>query len=359
MRLNEVFGSRANNFNLLRLIAASLVLVTHSFTVVTGNADNEPLRLSLGVTWGAIAVDIFFVISGLLVTSSMRRSDSAIDYSFARALRILPGLFVALVVTGLVASVMFYRTLDVRELAWYVFRNAFPFGEMPDRVAGIFVGNPAGSGLNASLWTLPVELRMYRNVLLIWLLSFLLLKRRRLAFDCMIVAAAAYFLVKHFGWLSHVTIETSPSRLQMMFFVGAAALVLAKYVRLSWIGAGAVVAAIVAASLQRSAFYVVYSLGLWYVVLCLAYLPRGKVLLFNSRGDYSYGVYIYAWPVQQALIFVWPSVGVAAHIVVSAVIVLGLSVVSWHVVESPALQLKKRWIGRKRRVGVAEATRPA
>jgi len=359
MRLNEVFGSRANNFNLLRLIAASLVLGTHSFTVVTGDADNEPLRLSLGITWGAIAVDIFFVVSGLLVTSSMRRSDSAIDYSVARALRILPGLFAALVVTGLVASAMFYRTLDVTELVWYVFRNTFPFGEMPDRIAGIFVGNPAGPGFNASLWTLPVELRMYRNVLLIWLLSFLLLKRRRLAFDCMIVAAAAYFLARHLAFPSYATIEASPSRLQMMFFVGAAALVLARYIRLSWIAVGAVVAAIVAASLQRSAFYVVYSLGLWYVVLCLAYLPRGKVLSFNRLGDYSYGVYIYAWPVQQMVISVWPGIGVAAHIVVSAVIVLGLSVVSWHVVESPALQLKKRWIGRKHRVDVSEVARTA
>ncbi len=171
MTKDELTYQNNNNFNLIRLIAASSVLLSHSYTVVTGDANTEPLRLSLGVTFGSIAVDVFFLISGFLITSSMKNSDSAILFVGARFLRIFPALVVSLVVTVALVSCIYIASVDFTSAVNYVWRNSLLVVDMPTRIDGLFSNNPAGPGFNASLWTLPVELRMYRNVLIIWLLG--------------------------------------------------------------------------------------------------------------------------------------------------------------------------------------------
>jgi peptidoglycan/LPS O-acetylase OafA/YrhL len=99
MRLAEV-GSRErdNNFKLIRVAAALAVLVTHSFVLATGDRDAEPLNDSLGLTLGDIAVDVFFVTSGFLVTASLLRRERTLDYLRARALRVYPALWAMLLV---------------------------------------------------------------------------------------------------------------------------------------------------------------------------------------------------------------------------------------------------------------------
>jgi peptidoglycan/LPS O-acetylase OafA/YrhL len=76
------------------------------------------------------------------------------------------------------------------------------------------------------------------------------------------------------------------------------------------------------------------------LVLALAYLPGGFIRHFNRFGDYSYGLYIYAFPVQQSIAALIPGVGVAAMIALSFVVSLLLSIMSWHLIEKRALALK-------------------
>ena len=91
MRLKDVADSRENNFNLLRIVAASAVLVSHSYPLSLGPKAAEPLSQSLGVTLGSVAVDVFFVVSGFLVTASLVRRQSSLDFIVGRFLRIFPG----------------------------------------------------------------------------------------------------------------------------------------------------------------------------------------------------------------------------------------------------------------------------
>ena len=354
MQLSDGLAARINNYNLIRLLAASSVYLSHAFAVVTGDADREPLRTAFGVTWGSIAVDVFFVISGLLVTQSMRRGDSAIAYLRARFLRIWPGLVVSLLVLVTLACALF-STADLRDALHYVIRNSLPYGAMVPAIGGVFVGNPAGPGFNASLWTLPIEVRMYRQIFEIWLISFVFLRHRRLAFDVMIVLSALYYATRYFVLGEHLAVELAPDRLPYMFFLGAAILVLARHVRLGrgWATAAALGAIVVSALCGRSAFFFCYSLLLWYVVLGLAYLPKGKILQFNRLGDYSYGVYIYAWPIQQFAVTYWRDLTVVQNILLTTPVIFGIAVLSWHIVESPALRLKKRWDRPKSKPEVA------
>ena len=108
MRLSDVISDRDNNFNLLRWTSAGAVLVSHSFVIVTGNKDSEPLKAWLGITPGSIAVDIFFFTSGLLVTGSLARRHSVTRFAFARFMRIYPALIAmtlsTVVVLGLTSS---------------------------------------------------------------------------------------------------------------------------------------------------------------------------------------------------------------------------------------------------------------
>src|SRR4051812_37390900 len=101
MKLSDVARGRDNNFNLIRVLAALAVLVTHSFTLALGTSDAEPFAHSLGMTPGGMAVDIFFVTSGFLVTASMLQRQNIIAFLWARALRIFPALWVMLIVTVL------------------------------------------------------------------------------------------------------------------------------------------------------------------------------------------------------------------------------------------------------------------
>src|SRR4051794_6131033 len=92
-----------NNFTLLRLALALAVIVSHAFGVTTGSVANEPLTRSTGFTLGEHAVDGFFAVSGFLVTMSFVRRGWR-DYALARALRIVPGVVVATLVTALVVG---------------------------------------------------------------------------------------------------------------------------------------------------------------------------------------------------------------------------------------------------------------
>lgn len=87
-----------------------------------------------------------------------------------------------------------------------------------------------------------------------------------------------------------------------------------------------------------------------YVLFYLVYVPVGQLRTFNQVGDYSYGVYIYAFPVQQSVAALLPGVSVIAMISISAVVTLLLAALSWHLLERRALRLKGHYVEHTRRL---------
>jgi peptidoglycan/LPS O-acetylase OafA/YrhL len=102
----------------------------------------------------------------------------------------------------------------------------------------------------------------------------------------------------------------------------------------------AALACLVLASVNKQAFFVVYALCLAPLVLHLAYLPKGRIRAFNHWGDCSYGVYIYAFPIQQTLALLFPGMPLIAMIALSAAITISLAALSWTLIERRALALK-------------------
>lgn len=334
-------AARDNNFNLLRMLAALAVLLSHSYPLARGPQAVEPFVASLGMSLGTLAVGIFFTISGYLVTASLVSRPSLADFALARARRIYPGLWVAILLTVFVVGAGF-TTLALAEYlthprTWfYVLKNGTLLFGFVDRLPGVFAGLPYAGVVNGSLWTLPIEVRLY--VALMALQAALLWWRRRrpgapLGPVLLVVAAASVAAVAWQG-----AAASSALRFSAMFFVGAALQLYRQKVPFHHLGLALALALLAACSVDARFFAPAFVSAGAYLVMCLAYLPGGWLRRYNRLGDYSYGLYIYAFPVQQLVVGASPGIGVAALFVVSAAGTLLLAVLSWHLVESPVLR---------------------
>jgi peptidoglycan/LPS O-acetylase OafA/YrhL len=234
VRLSDVISSRDNNFNLIRLIAAWMVLMSHSYVIVTGDPMREPLASWIGMTPGSIAVDIFFFSSGLLVTSSLVRRHDVGRFLVARAARIYPAMWAMTLLTVLffgcaVAQTSLLEFIANDETRTYLRKNATIAWGITGNLPGIF---PPG-GVNGSLWTLKFEVWMYGILALIGLVSkpFASHGFRALPLLCILVAIAAMAQYLRIYLAEHVVDERY--RLLSIFFLGSAAFHLRKWLMLT------------------------------------------------------------------------------------------------------------------------------
>lgn len=334
--LQACLEGRRNNLDFLRFAAAAGVILSHAFPLGEGRGTVEPLEVfSRGqLSLGRLCVAVFLVISGVLITRSWERTPDLARFTWARVLRIFPGLGVMLVLTTLVLGPAF-TTLPLRDyftaadthLYWLRnFTLAFPQWNLP----GVFETNVYSNAVNGSLWTLKYEVGFYLLTLGLGLAG--LLRKGMVAFGW-VGAAVAPFVTGRLGFWPEL----------YLYFGGGVALYLWRdKVRMSpWLALACTAGWLVLARLG----YGRIGTGLFgaYVVLYLAYLPAGALAGFGRWGDFSYGVYVYAFPVQQAVSALYgASMPWWMNAAVSLPAVVALSALSWHLVEKPALRLKDR-----------------
>lgn len=359
-RRGSTVGARAqgrdNNFNLIRLCAAGLVLVSHSWPL-TGTAG-EPLERIADFSLGHLGVDIFFVVSGFLVTGSLL-ARSLGDFTRARALRIFPALTVsafatAFVIGPLVSELPLARYLASFETWRYALQNSvtWPLG-VYWWLPGVFLQNPGGPAVNGALWSLPWELTMY---VLLGLLGFVLLRDRdghtpqagpgvahmRTAVLAIAAVATLGHGVNEALDLSHRFEVVQGLRLTALFFCAGTLQVLrAKaplapgFLLLSVLG-------LLAALFFHGGWHLLYAPSLAYLVTWLALVPAGPLRLYNRIGDYSYGFYLWQYPIQQWIVLRDPLISVFGLISLATPVTLVLAALSWYFVEAPALRRKDR-----------------
>ncbi len=352
MNLSEFTQGRDNNFNLIRIIAAYTVLVVHCFPLALGRGAEDPLSRALGVSMSGVAVDIFFLASGFLVTASLLARQSTIDFIWARVLRVFPALFVMLVITvgglGLFFSTLspaaFFSDPATHKYFWkcLTLLNGVKY-ELP----GVFTDNPYDNAVNGSLWTMRFELRLYVILALVWVFLRLLPGYRVKALKITVLAGAigscALLLCGRFGLLAydHVFLK-----LFFMFFTGAAFFILRARISLSRKLFYPALATLLLSALHPAAFFLAYHGLLAYILFFLAYIPAGPIRAYNRVGDYSYGVYIYAFPVQQAVAALIPGVTVLNMLLISSLLSFMFAALSWHLLEQHALNLKAVCVSR-------------
>lgn len=345
MKLSDVAHGRDNNFNLIRVLAALSVLISHSFALTSGNSDAQPFSHTLGMTLGTMAVDVFFITSGYLVTASLLSRKNAVEFVIARMLRIYPGLLVMLLLTvfGLGA---YFTVLPLSsylangETYHYLRRCLTLINGVSFELPGVFRTLPLKGEVNSSLWTLPYEIRMYGILLLLWMLDSLWKSKAQRVFDLVVMGIAIVAGgVTGFG---HVTATAVAAfwPLAFMFFSGSMFYVLKKRVILSKSVFLVFVFVLLVASINPRIFGMFYMLLIGYVLFFLAYVPSGWIRKYNTLGDYSYGIYIYAFPVQQTVVALYPGISLLHMTLISMLVTLCFAVLSWHFVERHALKLK-------------------
>jgi peptidoglycan/LPS O-acetylase OafA/YrhL len=335
---------RPNNFDLLRFVAATLVLVDHCYVLSGRPGLPGPFGYE---TWGGFAVAVFFVISGFLVAASWERAPRLGAFAVKRALRIVPAYAVVVALAALVLGPVvtdfplgqYFRHAQT----WAYFRN-LTFVQMHFSLPGVFTANPYPYAVNGSIWTLPIEVTMY---VVLALLGRIGLMTRAAVTALVALLAIGWFVGGPALWRARpLLLEVLPAaytvHLALWFFAGSALWVWRERVRyrsdvaivllvLLWFTRGTPVSMLL------------FHAALPYLIFWIAQLRVAAMNRFGRFGDFSYGMYLYAFPVQQTLTFyggaAWPHLG---YIAGCFVVTLLFAVASWHTVEHPALRLKAR-----------------
>ena len=335
-RFADRAAGRGNNFNLLRILAAIGVLISHAYPISLGPDAAEPLSAQLGgITLGTVSVMIFFSISGFFITRSFAARASLARFLQARCLRLFPALIVVSAVTVLVAG--FWLTTAPQTVFWaavpeYVLRNITLFSLNYD-LPGVFAANLYGPAINGSLWTLSYEVLCYLGVVVAGLAGLL---ARPWLFALALIGFAGSYALNMVHPL-HARID-SLLLLGLPFAIGMAFWVWRKVIPLS---APLAVALFGIAYLTRQTALLepVLALALSYTMFVIGYAKSPVLAAYNRLGDYSYGTYVYAFPIQQLL----ASLGIIsplANIALALPATLICAVLSWHLVEASAMRLK-------------------
>lgn len=343
--IDTVMSGRDNNFNLIRFVAASMVIVAHSY-VLTGHSWRQ-ISVPVIREWnlGRIAVDTFFITSGFLVSMSFLRQPNIWLYLEARILRIFPALLAAVLLTSLILGPVFtelplaeyFKETSVYE---YIVINStliLKFTQLKYTLPGVFVDHPSPATVNGSLWTLPYEIWMYIALLVIGLTR--ILKDRRLFNAFYLLLVLGFFLgpvlvPAHWEDFSVYARFALLFHTGTFFFVNRTSIPINSYLLLGLFAALWLLKGLPAVYRPAYIFTLAYS------VFWIAFVPGGFIRKFNQFGDYSYGLYIYAFPIQQMLIALFPAIGPMPLLVSAFFITLLAAMFSWNAVEKPALSLK-------------------
>lgn len=346
----EALARPHNAFSGLRLALALMVVVSHAFSVVSGNGLDEPLARSTGFSLGEHAVNGFFAVSGFLVTMSYDRRGWR-DYVIARSLRILPGLVaatlaVSLLLGGALTRLPLSEYLAAPEL-WRFVRGTLLSFKSNASLPGLFETNPLRSPLG-TVWTLKYETICYAGVLVVGLCGLL---RRRWAVPALTAALAVLEVVR-----PEMPKGTETAlRLPLIFAFGACLYLWRDTVRLTpWPLLGLAAALLLQGHAPaRTLLFLSES----YAAVWLAFLPPLARPALDPPADLSYGVYLYGWPIQQSLHALFPAASALALLPPALLLALLVAALSWYAVEKPALRLKARALGR-RTLGTIEPAGP-
>jgi peptidoglycan/LPS O-acetylase OafA/YrhL len=340
--------SRQNNFDFLRLIAAIMVVCSHAYGLF-GISKKEPLCVATGVkafTAGTIAVHMFFAISGFLIVQSCLNTPSVPQYLIKRFVRIWPGLACCLTVcigwAAIISSLPFKEFIAHPQTLQYL--KGFLIIPMQISLPGIFAGNPVPD-INGSLWTLGVEFFLY--IVVAFLKKFQTLNLVTVTVIGLTVIAIYIHLSKetlNIGIPYTVYSIKHILTVSSYFFIGGALYFLCQEKQLSADVKLPILALAVLLISVRSHNYLVILELLLLPYITIWFALYGSRLFHNigKYGDFSYGIYLYAFPIEQSLFyFLRGKVGFIGLTSMALALSFLAAFGSWFLVEKRAIGLVK------------------
>jgi peptidoglycan/LPS O-acetylase OafA/YrhL len=356
-------GGRTTGFDYIRIILASCVILAHSRAVTLGERHHTFLPKGALLPTGGIAalphpplgqpivwmiIPSFFALSGFLVAGSLMRSRTTAEFVLLRGLRIVPALFVETILAAFILGplVTEYSLSDYFSNSEFWQYPLNIVGNIHYLLPGVFVHNPWPRIVNAQLWTIPSELLCYLTLIVIS--AFGLARKQSAVPIATAIFFAALLVLMFFSsygptrWSSGGT-APGPATLLLSFLVGVTIYAYREFVPLHW--SLLLVSAVLSyALLWDGAFQYLATIPIAYATVYLGLTDFRKTII-NATGDYSYGVYLYGFPVQQLIAYLFPQnqfflLNFIGGLLVSA----AFAALSWHFVESQVLAHRKQII---------------
>jgi peptidoglycan/LPS O-acetylase OafA/YrhL len=337
----KLAGDSKNNFDFLRLFFSVLVILSHSFPLLYGNNDQEPLmRLSGQMTLGSLSVDMFFIMSGYLIATSWNNTRNARTFAMKRIRRIYPGLFVVnllcFTVLAPIVSPSHFGIFTPKSIVKFLLNTIrlHGIGELP-----VFADLPWKGVINGSLWSIPFEAWCYLGVVLLGITA--LLQKRLFVLVIFVISLLLSFFV-HYK-------DITPNGLFLEGIIGSAE----AWVRLLPYFLVGIVYSLYRTEIQKWPTYFLPSLTLIglscfvkagltvtlptlgaYCLFAFANKPVRYLKDCAKKGDLSYGIYLYAFPIQQTLIHFYKGWNPLTLFVAALILSSVCGALSWHFVES-------------------------
>jgi peptidoglycan/LPS O-acetylase OafA/YrhL len=337
-RLLQADG-RPAGFDYLRISLALAVVGIHVPQVVSGMAIAYPFWMPWLRPIHAIVIPLFFALSGFLVAGSLLRSKTLITFFGLRILRIAPALSVEVLLSALILGPLFTNKPLTEYFTGRLFFRYFYnlVGHVQYSLPGVFADNPFPDMVNEQLWTIPPELKCY---ILVGLLSLCLVFRHRLV----LLAVAIGFNLAIFALYGMAPgdghINVGPSVIIGCFLAGVVSFVFRDKIpaRASFFMV-AMVASIAMLLIPHGEYFLPAPIA-YSVAYLGTFNPNRSRLLFS--GDYSYGIYLYGFPLQQAVVATGGAHGNwFLNVIVALPFIITIAAFSWWVVERPSLALRK------------------
>ncbi|MCP1301121.1 acyltransferase [Chryseobacterium sp. S0630] len=337
-------NSRSNNFDFLRLIFASFVVISHSYALSGAPHGDLLSQLTNGqMEFSYLGVHGFFIISGYLIFKSLLRCKGLPDFYWKRLLRLFPALLVVLFLTVLLAPAVYESTvpyLQNKSVYTYIPQNITLFFRQKG-IDGVFENNPYKHSINGSLWTICYEFSMYVMVSLLFFI-----REKTFVKTVVILLFISSFLLSLFhpyflhGLFMKMELGSNHFYNLMCFFVGG---MIMTYLNTNKRTENILI--ILSFAVLIASVYLNINQYTCYITLPLLVILLGKSStrylnkVGDTIGDTSYGIYIYSFPIQQTLMYFF-KLDTAMLFIISLPLSILLGYVSWHLIEKKALEYK-------------------
>ena len=337
----KISDGHDNFFTPLRFIFAFMVLIGHAFIVSARDMQGEP-HVFYNYTFSYLAVNLFFIASGFLVTKSMLYRGDMVEFTSARILRIFPALivhvlFVMFLVGPFVTNLPLSAYLGHPDV-WTQPLKVLSFYKTEMELPQAFTGNNETLA-SATLWTLRYEVLAYIGTAVIFALGFM--RKKWMLLAQFVVVSIVWIAAKMTGQFENLPATVQAIlRFGVCYGLGAALFAYRERLRFHIVGLGLVTAAAMLTN-GTAVFEVTTAIMLAYFVFWAAYIKLPRLNWLQSVSDISYGIYIYHWVFLQILNHYFPTMGAIEMIAYCSVLTIITSMASWHWVEKPILGCKK------------------
>lgn len=339
-RLVDTVGMKSENLHLMRFIAAIMVIISHAFYVSTGSETGELFRTITNnqLTMGEFAVSIFFLCGGYLIAMSVEKNKTAKKYFSARIKRLIPPLFFVTVLTVILgAFISTWKPVGyvLSPDTWKYLLNVvfIRVKELP----GVFQNN-ADSVVNGAYWTLPLEFACYIVCFIAYKLTLLKKKRYPLGIPIVAVGCVCAWRI---GWMYPALREMiSPV---LLFCIGMGYWVYREHISLNL--RNFVISIVV--------FVLLFVIGQGEIAMLLAFPYMMMYIWFGMKqcssklgklGNYSYGIYLWGYTVQQTVVHFWPedTMPPVINMLIAIPISIVLGVLTYEIVENGCKGIPER-----------------